>query len=334
MRNITTAERFSTVRRGYDPEAVEMHLDALTSEHDTVLDEAAARIAALQSELAEVKSHEEAVHLTILAATRTKAEMLEAAEVQAEELKMQGRKEGDRIITEARMQAFQMLTEARTEAGEVVAEARAEAAAVARVEADASPSVDVVSEREQELQHRVEEMQAIIKAMEHEILSLASPPPPAQPMPAPHDTRPVTTVSDEVPIDDATESDAVAAPTPPPVATAASPPAYEEHIEIVVTESASDGSLVEPPPTGVAKEDRSPSASHPKADIDERSADDGPDDSSRRSFYSRRSAKLPRIGSEAGRDAMSAMAGLRSNFAATAAGEKPKATAEPKLEAV
>jgi len=333
MRNTTTAERFSTVRRGYDPESVEMHLDTLTSQHDAVLDEAAARIAALQTELAEVQSHEEAVHLTILAATRTKAEMLAAAEGQAEELKMQGRKEGDRIITEARMQAFQMLTEARTEAGDVVAEARAEAAAIARVEAEASPSPDIVSERERDLQHRIEEMQTIIEAMEREILSFATPPSPAQATPAPEATRSAPTVPDEIPAEDPSEPVSVVAPASTTAETAASAPAYEEHIEIVVTES-SAGSHVEPPPAVVIEEDRSSSESRPEARTDDPATDGGSDPSAARSFYSRRSAKLPRIGSEAGRDAMSAMAGLRSNFAAAAAGEKPESGTEPKQKAV
>ena len=136
MRNKTEYDRFPIAKRGYEPQSVETHLDEIAVDHDRMLDEAAARIAALEVELEESRKQEEAVHLTILAATKTKEDMLEAARHQAAEFAANGRKEGDRIVTDARMQAFQLVTGAREEAGTIVREARAEAAAVSRVDED------------------------------------------------------------------------------------------------------------------------------------------------------------------------------------------------------
>ena len=54
----------------------------------------------------------------------------------------------------------------------------------------------------------------------------------------------------------------------------------------------------------------------------------------RRSFYSRRSARLPRIGAEGGRDTMAAMAGLRNNFVAADAATDADPEGKPAFEAV
>ena len=54
----------------------------------------------------------------------------------------------------------------------------------------------------------------------------------------------------------------------------------------------------------------------------------------RRSFYSRRSAKLPRIGAEGGRDTMAAIAGLRTNFVAAETAADPESDESPAFEAV
>ena len=84
MRTKSKYHRFPIVKRGYDPEVVETHLTGTVDENDRVLDDAAAQIAALQTDLEESRKHEEAVHLTILAATQTKEDMLEVAQRQAD----------------------------------------------------------------------------------------------------------------------------------------------------------------------------------------------------------------------------------------------------------
>jgi hypothetical protein len=88
----------------------------------------------------------------------------------------------------------------------------------------------------------------------------------------------------------------------------------EEHIEIVMTETApvapadeSDSALE---PSDVDGTETTPDP-EPSTDDESSITDDRTAQAVRRSFYSRRSAKLPRIGVEAGRSAMAAAAGLR-----------------------
>lgn len=318
MRTKSTNDRFPIVKRGYDPEMVESHLSTIADENDRILDEAAAQIAALETELEESRKHEEAVHLTILAATKTKENMLEVAQGQADEARAIGRKQGDGIITDARMQAFQVVTEARKEADGIVAEARSEAAALVRSIEASVPAANAPSEREIALQQRVEEMQNVIAAMESELHT------------RPHAVRTAEFADSHV------EEDLVAPPvieaTVIPVelgatdedAPDAEPTAIftssetEEHIEIVVTDTAAIAPVDEPE-SMVESADVDDVDADPPLDT-ERSTDDGSitddrtTDAVRLSFYSRRSAKLPRIGVEAGRGAMAAAAGLRTGL--------------------
>ena len=314
-------DRFPIAKRGYDPNAVEAYLDLAAAENDRMLNEAATRIASLELQAEEAKKMEEAVHLTILAATKAKDDIIEAAKHQAAELAANGRKEGDRIVTDARMQAFQLVTGARKEAETIVGEARAEAAAVARVEGVAAATVDGTSEREVAFQQRIEEMQQVIAAMELELST----------RPAPIDERVVEAAA---PVDQRVASEPPVVASPPDVAVASSPPVAMESddddtdIEIVVTDKPAIDSVIE-----IAEDDTeiamteddgvlepvgapSPREAGPEAELD---ASDARAAAVRRSFYSRRSANLPHLGSEAGRGTMAAMAGLRTNFVAAAA---------------
>lgn len=317
MRTKSKYHRFPVAKRGYDPEVVETHLAGIVDENDRVLDDAAAQIAALQTDLEESRKHEEAVHLTILAATQTKEDMLEVAHRQADEARAAGRKQGDSIITDARMQAFQVVTEARKEADGIVAEARTEAAALVRSVQAATPSSSGPSEREIELQRRVEEMQTVIAAMESELVyrtavsdtAALESAPPIEDAEAPVIDPP--SVRDEIPSvhieaadEDSEEED---------LNDRFEEPAIEDDIEVVVTDTVSIEPVDEPVTTEESLEiGASDTAIDTDSPIDDGSiTDDREADVVRRSFYSRRSAKLPRIGVEAGRGAMAAAAGLR-----------------------
>jgi cell division septum initiation protein DivIVA len=315
MRTSSKYDRFPVVKRGYDPEAVESHLTALINENDQTLDEAAAQIASLQTDLEESQKHEEAVHLTILAATKTKEDMLEVAQRQADEARAAGRKQGDGIVTDARMQSFQVVTEARKEADDIVAEARAEVGALMRsIEASATVA-DRPSEHEVALQARVEEMQNVIAAMESELRSrpAVSGAPVAEENSDHDDEQPIAEATD-IPVElgsmdeDAGEDDS-------PTEIIDPDPMVDDDVEVVVT----DTTPLDPTDDTVSISvddledgegvDRFRDAAAPIDDgliTDDRGADDV-----RRSFYSRRSANLPRIGVEAGRGAMAAAAGLR-----------------------
>ena len=315
MRAKSEYDRFPIVKRGYDPAVVESHLTTLIGENDATLDEAAIQIAALQTELEESQKHEEAVHLTILAATKTKEDMLEVAERQADEATDAGRKKGDSIITDARMQAFQVVTEARKEADGIVAEARSEAGALLRsVEATVS-TADHPSERETALQARIEEMQNVIAAMESELHSR----PPVSDASETEDIAPdeggeapsaETTV---IPVE-VGATDEVDEPADSPTEFIES--VVEEDIEIVVTDTTPLAPADEPESVDEVDDARGIEESPDDAlPVDDGSiTDDRDSDAVRRSFYSRRSAKLPRIGVEAGRGAMAAAAGLRAGM--------------------
>lgn len=309
MRKDNEYDRFPIAKRGYDPHAVEAFLDVAAADNDRMLNEAAARIAALESELEEAKRQEEAVHLTILAATKTKDDILEAAKHQAAELTTNGRKEGDRIVTDARMQAFQLVTGARKEAELVVSEARAEAAALARADDEDASSPDGPTEREAALQQRIDEMQQVVAAMEAELKS--------RPTVAEATAAVKPTVIDETPAQATTSEEE---PSPP----AADADDHDEGINIVVTDTppveetselALDGTEIAVDDVAVTVETSAVSiASEDSGTPDAGITDARTPEAVRRSFYSRRSARLPRIGAEGGRDTMAAMAGLRNNF--------------------
>jgi cell division septum initiation protein DivIVA len=318
MRAKSEYDRFPIVKRGYDPAVVESHLTTLIGENDATLDEAAAQIAALQTELEESQKHEEAVHLTILAATKTKEDMLEVAQRQADEARAAGRTKGDSIITDARMQAFQVVTEARKEADGIVAEARSEAGALMRSVEETVSAADRPSERETSLQARIEEMQNVIAAMESELHSR----PPASDASETEDTAPdeggeapsaETTV---IPVDFGATDEADEPDEADDSPTEFIESVVEEDIEIVM----SDTTPLAPPdePESVDETDNTGGVEESPDDaspVDDGSiTDDRDPDAVRRSFYSRRSAKLPRIGVEAGRGAMAAAAGLRAGL--------------------
>ncbi len=315
MRTKSKNDRFPIVKRGYDPEAVESHLGTVLDENDRTLDEAAAQIAALETELEESRKHEEAVHLTILAATRTKEDMLEVAQRQADEARSAGRKQGDGIITDARMQAFQVVTEARKEADTSVAEARSEAAAFVRSVEATAPAADDPSEREIGLQARIEEMQNVIAAMESELRTR----PPASEATECEDSpreKDVVEPPDDptlIPIELGAADDGDNGAEPSPLFEGSE---VEEHIEIVVTDEAPITPVDEPDPAAeTANVDGTDASLDPEPSTDDGSiTDDRTADAVRRSFYSRRSAKLPRIGVEAGRGAIAAVAGLRTGM--------------------
>jgi len=339
MRTDDDYDRFPIAKRGYDPNAVEAFLDVATAENDRMLNEAATRIAALESELEEAKRQEEAVHLTILAATAAKHDMLEAAKHQAAELTANGRKEGDRIVTDARMQAFELVTGARKEAELVVSEARAEAAAVARVDGEAAISLDDPTEREKALQERIDEIQQVVAAMEAELSS----------RPTAAETEAALAEANTVDEPPARVADRIEEPSTPATTDDVAPPTpaaedHDEDIEIVVTDTppveepselALEGTEIAVDDVAVTVEASAGSAeSEDSGSPDASITDARTPEAVRRSFYSRRSARLPRIGAEGGRDTMAAMAGLRTNFVAADAAADADPEDKPAFEAV
>jgi hypothetical protein len=257
--------------------------------HHTVVEDAAAKIAALE-------------HALELATSRAGS----GAEAQA-----------NAIIAAARKEAFQLITGARTEAGLVIAEARSEAEqfqqqqpqAVAPAPRPDSQGAEALRAEELRLEARIVELQSTLAGLESGIRSLtgmlatsggaqpvetvaASPPPPAF---ANHpSSQPITLEGEHettTPVVINNGGEALVEPLLPPQRTfSASPP---------------------PPPS-----EPEPAAAVLVEDLTVEVADQyeqvpAPEGGSRASFYSRRSAQLPHIGADAGRSAIQAAAGLR-----------------------
>ncbi len=115
---------FAIVRRGLYPRSVHDHLVDLEARYRTELAQATADAAAMRWELEEARQREEAVRLTLLAATRTKDELLDAADREVEEMRAVAKEEADRILSEAQYEAFRVVTEARREAEDALTGAR------------------------------------------------------------------------------------------------------------------------------------------------------------------------------------------------------------------
>lgn len=131
---------FQLMRRGFDPQEVGAYLEQLSTHVADVqkrLTAAETTSADMEKELTEARSAEEAVRLTMLAATSAKEEILTAAQKEAESLrkttiaetdalKSSSREEADRVLGEARREALRLLEASRRDAEEMVNEARAE----------------------------------------------------------------------------------------------------------------------------------------------------------------------------------------------------------------
>ncbi len=137
-----TAERYPTVRQGYDPTLVESDLAAMERAHETVVDDAVAKITALEQALA-------------IANDRSGPKVGDPS---------------DEIIAEARKEAFKLITEARKEAGAVVAEARSEAEKTEQPAA--SGAIESLRAEELRLEARIVELQATLTGLEIGIRSL------------------------------------------------------------------------------------------------------------------------------------------------------------------
>lgn len=273
------ATDFPLVRRGYDPETVDRFISDLRHSLLLELEQAKADIGVMRKELDEARRREEAIHLTLVAATQTKDQMLEAADRAVAEARALAKETGDRIVSEAQYEAFRIVTEAREEAEQALADARREVELV-RSEGATFAAANTVEVRqrkaeleteESELRSRLERMGAVTAELEQRLRLL------------------VHGALDELgSVDRAirAESNALAdiAGAVAPERTSAGAPHLER----------------DRPDADAAREETSPS----------QHAEDDEVPAVRGSYYSRRSARLPRIGDGAN-DALAAMSAMR-----------------------
>lgn len=136
--NLPRQPDFPVLRKGgYDPASVEAHIADLQRHLEQRIAAAEARYFNIEAELEEARKREEAVHLTFVAATKTKEDMLSAARSEANELIGTSKQQAESLLAEAKKEAFRLVSEARQTAQDATSAAEAEAANVA-AEAEAA----------------------------------------------------------------------------------------------------------------------------------------------------------------------------------------------------
>ncbi|VAW08326.1 hypothetical protein MNBD_ACTINO02-2904 [hydrothermal vent metagenome] len=118
---------FTVARRGYDTAEVDKFLDVQVRELASRFDEQATRLTTLEATIAEAREREEAIHLTLVAATKTKDELLASAEQSATETKAEAGAEAAKIIGAAKNEAAELLAIARADADSLAADATLQA---------------------------------------------------------------------------------------------------------------------------------------------------------------------------------------------------------------
>lgn len=381
---MTTTEptvAFTAVRKGYDPGEVDAHIRYL---HDQLHDkdvEAGALTTEMQRRLTEAKQREEAVHLMLVAATKTKDEMTDQARKQLEESDSEARTQAEKLVSEARYEAFRLVTEARAEADTVLETAQAEsgdklaktneeaqsiistarrdalgilttAQGDATMLADASDDEKDKLRAELEAEHveltaRVERLRTVAHELESRLQTLAASALGdldgllAESAPTTPDVAPVETPApEEVPAPlgvEIAESPAEAStPVPSDPAFVGGGMALIEPAMPVKRQPANETPFTDEVPDGQPTAEEEPvheePASHEPApeavpvaaaetqaegrSLRDRINEEQTTDTSEKatvggSFYSRRSANLPRIGEEAGKGALAAVNAMR-----------------------
>ncbi len=120
-------QQFEQVRRGFDPQEVGVFLERVAemiASRDREIAAARAEIQKLERGLDEARSAEEAVRLTMVAATRAKDEILAGANEDADELLATARARAEEALTAARREALTLIEESRQEAERVMASAK------------------------------------------------------------------------------------------------------------------------------------------------------------------------------------------------------------------
>lgn len=175
---------FAIVRRGLDPGAVHAHLIDLETRHRTELEQATADAEVMRRELEQARRREEAVHLTLLSATKTKDELLEAAAREVEEVRAVAKEEADRILSEAQYEAFRVVTEARRDAEDALTGTRRQTASAAGSPGHGSGSPGAFPAGEQDghresavtegghLEDRMDRMRSAVAALERRLQML------------------------------------------------------------------------------------------------------------------------------------------------------------------
>lgn len=246
---------FPLVEKGYDPSEVDQYLATQMLQLREQVDSAAIRISELEDELEAARGREDAIQLTMVAATKARDELIERAKADADEIISESRREAFLVVTEARKDADLAISEGET----MLEEARSEALTV--VTAAEEETKRLIAQRKEVLDKLRAQYESESATMIDRINTLRA-------------------ISDDM-----TAKTTSATPEPTPQ---------------------------DPPPRNEGRTANAPQAKNvPDRD------DDGETpiaDKIRGSFSGRRSAKLPRIGEEAGRNALAAATAMRAHL--------------------
>jgi cell division initiation protein len=133
-------KNFTFVRRGFDPQEVTLFLENVAirlAQRERDLADVVDRMQRAEAALAEARSAEEAVRLTLIAATETKQrlsddaqrkadEVVGTARAEAERLRRESSENAESVVSQARREALRLLEVSRTEAADVLVSAREE----------------------------------------------------------------------------------------------------------------------------------------------------------------------------------------------------------------
>lgn len=244
---------FPMVENGYDPGQVDEYVATQMLQMRSQLESATARIVELENELDSAKEREDAIQLTMMAATKARDELLDRAKDQAEE-----------IVGDARRVAFALMTETRKDTDRAISEGKV------LVDVARSEALSIVNEAEEETNRLVAERKDTLAKLQKEYEAESS-----------------------VLIDRINTLRSIA----DDLTTKLSAPAKT--------------------PDDLPSPNEGRTADAPQASSESNNEDDGEApiaDRIRESFSGRRSAKLPRIGEEAGRSALAAATAMRAHL--------------------
>lgn len=151
--------RFSTVKRGYAPKEVDEFLETYLTPLEEELDAAKHQVLSLEAEVGEGRSREEAMRVTLLAATKTRDEFVADAEKRHVGTAHSLRDEADKVLGDARREAFTLLQQAHAEADHTIATSRREAdQIISTTKVEAEEMTDGAANRNSIAQSAIDEM--------------------------------------------------------------------------------------------------------------------------------------------------------------------------------
>jgi len=328
---------FPKVRKGYDPSAVDEHIAHLQRVHRDEMAILRKESTDLQQRLDAATEQQEAVHLTLVAVGKAKEELLAQAGRSRDEVATAARAEAEEILNQARLDALRLVSEAREGGDLLLTEAKAAAEkAVPDVTARTQRLLEEAEDRASQLLANAEgervaliagartEAENTVEAARQEAAAVREEPV----EPHPQETAAFEAESEQLrarithlerevadlEVQRQTAADRVAT-TNGHVETSLPP-----RERLARTTNAEASPIVEDAVADIERPPPSPPESPVERAIIAAEEEETPVPE-RANFYTRRSAKLPRIGDGAGRDALAAMNGLRAQITMAAASD-------------